>query len=251
MPATRPAALSDPANRAAVRLFVNIDHVATVRQARRGAEPDPVAAARWCEDAGAHGITAHLREDRRHVQDHDIERLRAELRTPFNLEMADTDEMVGIAIRVQPEQVTLVPERRTEVTTEGGLHVVGAPARLTATLRRLREAEIQTSLFIDPEPAAVRAAHALGADAVELHTGRYSHHPDDPAPLRALAAAAQLAAELGLAVYAGHGLTVANVGAVARLPQVTELNIGHSLIARSIAVGLPAAVQEMLAAIAP
>lgn len=238
---------SDPATRAAdsLRLYVNIDHVATVRQARRGVAPDPVEAALLCEDAGADGITAHLREDRRHIQDHDVERLAREVRTVLNLEMADTDEMVAIALRLRPMQVTLVPERREEITTEGGLDVRAATARLRETLPRLADAGIRTSLFIDPDPDAVEASRELGAVAIELHTGRYSHQPDDPAALEALQSAARLGRELGLAVHAGHGLTVENVGAVAAIPEVEELNIGHALVSRAIFVGLPEAVREM------
>ncbi len=231
-----------------LRLFINIDHVATVRQARRAAEPDPVQAATLCEAAGADGITAHLREDRRHVQDHDIERLRAVLRTPFNLEMACTDEMVAIAERLVPHHVTFVPERREEITTEGGLDVTREPERLEAAIRRLKAAGILTSLFIDPVPVMVERSHWLGADAVELHTGRYAERSDDDRPLRALQDAARQAATLGLAVHAGHGLTAANVGPVAAIPEVEELNIGHTIVSNAIYVGLPTAVRTIRAA---
>ncbi len=227
------------------RLYINVDHVATVRQARRGAEPDPVAAARVCEDAGADGITAHLREDRRHIQDADIERLARSVRTVLNLEMALTDEMVAIAERLRPHQVSLVPERREEITTEGGLDVSRDPARLTAGIARLNAAGIRTSLFITPDERAVRVSRDVGAVAIELHTGAYAHHPGDPAPLAALRAAAQLGAQLGLAVHAGHGLTVANVGPIALVPEIEELNIGHSVVSRAILVGLVAAVREL------
>lgn len=228
------------------RLYVNVDHVATLRQARRANEPDPVAAALECERAGAHGITVHLREDRRHIQDRDVERLAQDVSTVLNLEMAATHEMVRIAVRLQPHQVTIVPERREEVTTEGGLDVGREPTTLTAVVARLREAGIRVSLFIDPDPAAVERSHMLGADAVELHTGRYAHHPDEPATLAALCDAASQAAAAGLAVHAGHGLTVRNVGPVASVPEIEELNIGHSIVSRAVFVGIGDAVREML-----
>ncbi|HLV25558.1 MAG TPA: pyridoxine 5'-phosphate synthase [Gemmatimonadales bacterium] len=231
-----------------LRLYINIDHVATIRQARRGDSPDPVAAALLCEDAGADGITAHLREDRRHIQDRDVDRLAAEVRTLLNLEMADTDEMLSIALRVRPAQVTLVPERREEITTEGGLRVVGSRNRLHDTVQRLVDAGIRTSLFIDPDVDSVEASRALGAHAVELHTGRYAHHPDDPEALEALSHAAALGREIGLAVHAGHGLTVPNVANVAAIREVEELNIGHSIVGRSVFVGLAEAVREMRSA---
>ena len=230
------------------RLYINIDHVATIRQARRTDEPDPVAAAALCEAAGADGITAHLREDRRHIQDDDVERIARSVRTVFNLEMACTEEMVAIAERLRPHQATLVPERREEVTTEGGLDVTRDPAGLAAALRRLAAAGIRTSLFVDPAEDAVRRSHDLGAVAVELHTGTYAHHPGDPAALRSLADAARVGASLGLAVHAGHGLTVRNVAPVAAIPEVEELNIGHSIVSRAVFVGLAEAVREMRAA---
>ena len=227
------------------RLYVNIDHVATVRQARRGDEPDPVEAAALCERAGADGITAHLREDRRHIQDADMERLATTVTTVLNLEMACTPEMLAIAERLAPRQVTLVPERREEVTTEGGLDVARGAAALRDGLARLRAAGIRTSLFIDPQEDAVLASHDLGADAVELHTGSYAHHPHDPATIRALRAASARGAALGLAVHAGHGLTGRNVGPVAAVPEIEELNIGHSIVSRAIFVGLDASVREV------
>ena len=230
------------------RLYVNVDHVATVRQARRTDEPDPVLAARQCEDAGADGITAHLREDRRHMQDADIEQLARTVHTAFNLEMALTDEMLAIAERLHPKQVTLVPERREEITTEGGLDVSREPDRLAAGLARLKRAGVRTSLFIAPSADAVRRSRDLGADAIELHTGAYAHHASDPATLRALAEGAAAAGALGLGVHAGHGLTVRNVGPVAAIPEIEELNIGHSIVSRAIFVGLTAAVREMRAA---
>ncbi len=227
------------------RLYINIDHVATIRQARRTDEPDPVAAALACEGAGAHGITAHLREDRRHIQDDDVTRLAASVQTVFNLEMACTEEMLTIAERLRPYQVTFVPERREEVTTEGGLNVTHAPDLLARAIERMRNAGIRSSLFIDPSPVMVEQSRALGADAIELHTGRYAHHPDDPAQLDALASAAALAHARGLHVHAGHGLTVRNVTAVAAIPEIEELNIGHSIVSRAVFVGIAVAVVEM------
>lgn len=231
------------------RLYVNIDHVATVRQARRGQAPDPVAAALLCEAAGADGITAHLREDRRHIQDEDIRRLAASVKTVLNFECATTDDMLALAETLRPAQVTLVPERREEITTEGGLDVARSEALLGPAIVRLRAAGIRSSLFIDADADAVRRSHALGADAIELHTGRYSHAFDaggkDPSPLRALQEAATLGASLGLAVHAGHGLSVHNVGPVAAIPEIEELNIGHAIVGHAIFVGLATAVQEI------
>ncbi|MEO6864937.1 MAG: pyridoxine 5'-phosphate synthase [Gemmatimonadaceae bacterium] len=227
------------------RLYVNIDHVATLRQARRGVEPDPVEAALLCEAVGVDGITAHLREDRRHIQDADVQALRATVRTYFNLELACTDEMVAIAVAVRPDQVTLVPERREEVTTEGGLDVVAQAARVERAVTALRAAGIRTSLFIGPDLAAVHMSQKLGAEAIELHTGEFANNPDDPAPIAALREASRLAAELGLAVHAGHGLTAANLGPVAAIPEIEELNIGHSIVSRAIFMGLSAAVSEV------
>lgn len=227
------------------RLYINIDHVATLREARKGTAPDPVEAALVCERAGADGITAHLREDRRHIHDHDIQGLARAIRTVLNLEMACTDEMIGIAERLRPHQATLVPERREEITTEGGLDVMRDRERLAAGIARLDAAGIRTSLFIDPDAASVDTSRELGAAAIELHTGRYSHAPSDPAPLRALVDAARRGAALGLAVHAGHGLTTANVGAVAAIPEIEELNIGHSVVSRAIFVGLEKAVREL------
>jgi pyridoxine 5-phosphate synthase len=232
----------------AQRLYINVDHVATVRQARRGESPDPVAAAVVCERAGADGITAHLREDRRHIQDDDIERLATKVSTVLNLEMACTDEMLAIAERLRPHQVTFVPERREEITTEGGLNVSRDRGRLSDGIARMNRARIRTSLFIDPEVAAVEQSRELGAVAVELHTGRYAHEPGDPGTLRALQTAAQRGAAMGLYVHAGHGLTVGNVGPVAAIREIEELNIGHSVVARAIFVGLTEAVRELRAA---
>jgi pyridoxine 5-phosphate synthase len=227
------------------RLFVNIDHVATIRQARRTDEPDPLAAALACEDAGADGITAHLREDRRHIQDGDIERLAAGIRTALNLEMALSDPIIALAERLRPREVTFVPERREEVTTEGGLDVSRDPERLSRAIQQLSAAGIRCSLFIDPDPDSVSRSRDLGAHAVELHTGRYAHRPDDPESRQALVSAAARAAGLGLAVHAGHGLTARNVGPVARIPEVEELNIGHSIVSRAVFIGIGEAVKEM------
>ena len=227
-----------------LRLYVNIDHVATVRQARRGDEPDPVAAAALCESAGADGITAHLREDRRHVQDEDIERLRARVRA-LTFECACTDEMVNIALRVRPEQVTFVPEGRQEITTEGGLDVQGNATRIERAVIQLKRADIRTTLFVDPNSFAIDWAHRVGAQAIELHTGDYAQHPDDPATANALRDAAHHAAALGLEVHAGHGLTARNLAPIAAIEQIEELHIGHSIISRSIFVGLVAAVREV------
>jgi pyridoxine 5-phosphate synthase len=230
------------------RLYVNIDHVATLRQARGGYEPDPVEAALVCEAAGADGITAHLREDRRHIQDADVGVLRAAIRTYFNLEIACTDEMVEIAIALRPDQVTLVPERRQEITTEGGLDVVTHASRVKRAVASLRGAGIRTSLFIGPDEEAVRMSRQVEADAIELHTGEFANRPEDAAPAEALRMASRLAAELELAVHAGHGLTAANLAPVAAIPEIEELNIGHSIVSRAVFIGLAAAVGEIRAA---
>ena len=229
------------------RLYINIDHVATLRQARRTVEPDPVLAAVECENAGADGITAHLREDRRHIQDDDVGRLKRTVRTVLNLEMACTAEMVAIAARLRPYQVTFVPERREEVTTEGGLDVTRDPQALKSAIDELATIGVRTSLFIDPDESAVRRSRDLGAVAIELHTGRYAHHAMDPSALRALETAARVGHEIGLAVHAGHGLTTRNVGPVAAIPEIEELNIGHSIVSRSVFVGIAEAVREMRA----
>jgi len=227
------------------RLYINIDHVATLRQARRGLEPDPVEAAAACEAAGADGITAHLREDRRHIQDADIERLKRSVRTYFNLEIACVAEMLEIARKLKPEQVTLVPERREEITTEGGLDIATDPQRIRKAIDALSEAGIRVSLFIDPTRAAVEQSKKLRVPAVELHTGSYSHHPESEHTIAALRDSAQRGADLGLAVHAGHGLTLHNVGPVSLIPEIEELNIGHSIISRAVFVGIDRAVKEM------
>ena len=229
------------------RLYVNIDHVATLRQARRTVEPDPVLAATECEAAGADGITAHLREDRRHIQDDDVYRLSTSIRTVLNLEMACTGEMVAIAERLRPYQVTFVPERREEITTEGGLDVSKDPQGLRNAIARLEAVGVRTSLFIDPDPAMIARSRDLGAVAIELHTGSYAHHPGEAATLRALEEGARAGHAAGLAVHAGHGLTTSNVAPVAAIPEIEELNIGHSIVSRSVFVGIAAAVREMRA----
>jgi pyridoxine 5-phosphate synthase len=228
------------------KLGVNIDHVATIRQARRTVEPDPVGAAVLCELAGCDSITIHLREDRRHIQDRDVRVLRQTLKVPMNLEMACTDEMVGIACEVKPAYVCLVPEKRQEVTTEGGLDVVGAKASLGPAIKQLQGAGIQVSLFIDPEEAQIRMSHELGAEMIELHTGRYAEtFRENDEALHRLFHGAELAHSLGLVVNAGHGLTYWNVRPVAAIPHMHELNIGHSIVARAVLVGMERAVKEM------
>ncbi|MFI5280357.1 MAG: pyridoxine 5'-phosphate synthase [Gemmatimonadales bacterium] len=233
-----------------MRLYVNIDHVATIRQARRTDEPDPVRAADLCELAGADGITVHLREDRRHIQDDDVERLRATVRTVLNLEMAAVDAMTLVAERIRPNQATLVPERREEITTEGGLDCQAAKGRVAASLARLTQAGIRTSLFISPDPASVESALRLKPDAVELHTGRYAHNWRTPdAALAELLAATRAAKGAGVSVHAGHGLTYENIGPVAAIADIEELNIGHSIVSRAVLTGMDEAVREMRARI--
>ena len=233
-----------------MRLYVNIDHVATTRQARRTDEPDPVRAAVLVELAGADGLTVHLREDRRHIQDRDVRLLAATVRTVLNFELAASGEIVAIALELAPFQATLVPEKRAEITTEGGLDLTAPAGRRTIedALGRLHAAGTRTSLFIDPDEAAVRACAELGADAVELHTGEYAdaRGPVRAAQLERLARAAVLAREVGLAVHAGHGLTYENVTPVAALPELEELSIGHSIVARAVLVGMERAVREMI-----
>jgi pyridoxine 5-phosphate synthase len=231
------------------RLHVNVDHVATVRQARRGREPDPVAAAVLCELAGAHGITVHLREDRRHIQDRDLRLLRQTVKSLLNQELALTEEMLRIALEVKPDEVCIVPEKRQELTTEGGLDAAAVLAQLQRAVPRLHEAGIAVSLFVDPAPEPIDAAADCGADFVELHTGRYANARAGrarAAELKRLETAARYARDRGLRVNAGHGLDYENVVAVAQLPDVEELNIGHAIVARAVLVGLDAAVREML-----
>jgi pyridoxine 5-phosphate synthase len=235
---------------AKLRLGVNIDHVATIRNARGGGHPDPLQAAAIAAAAGADGITAHLREDRRHITDDDIARLRAEIALPLNLEMAATEEMLAIALKHRPHAACIVPERREERTTEGGLDAAGQIATLAPVVARLTDAGIRVSLFIEPTPAQIEAAVRLGAPVVEFHTGAYAHLTEAArAPaLGRLADAAALAAKNGIEPHAGHGLTTANVGPVAAIPQLAELNIGHYLIGEAIFIGLDAAIHTMRAA---
>ena len=232
------------------RLGVNIDHVATLRQVRRVTYPDPLAAARAAEAGGADGITVHLREDRRHIQDADVTALRAALGVALNLEMAATAEMVDIALRVGPDDVCIVPERREEVTTEGGLDVTGGGAALRRAVARLREAGVRVSLFIDPEEAQIAASAGISAHAIELHTGRYSERTDPAAvaaELAILETAVARGRALGLQVNAGHGLRYDNVRPVAAIAGIDVLNIGHSIVARAVLAGMEQAVREMRA----
>ncbi|HZV36829.1 MAG TPA: pyridoxine 5'-phosphate synthase [Verrucomicrobiae bacterium] len=237
-----------------LKLGVNIDHVATLREARyRGTghgEPDPVEAALMAEAAGAHGITAHLREDRRHIQDRDVWKLREVIKTRLNFEMANAPEIVAIAVKLKPEIVCIVPERRQEVTTEGGLDVVGNLASLKETCKKMSDAGIEVSLFITPDAPQVEASAQVGAQFIELHTGAYAEHFDDKRArneeLERLISAAKQAHGLGLKVNAGHGLNYRNLPVLHTVPHLVELNIGHSIISRAVSVGLPQAVREML-----
>jgi pyridoxine 5-phosphate synthase len=233
-----------------VRLHINIDHVATLRNARGTLYPDPILAANLCELAGADGITAHLREDRRHMRDDDIVRLRASVATLLNLEMAATAEMIAIVERVRPDVITLVPERREELTTEGGLDVVGGRAAIEAVATRARALGIKLSLFIAADPRQIEASRDVGAGQVEFHTGEYAHARGAARTeaLSRLASGALLAQKLGLEVAAGHGLTRDNVAAVTALPEIEELNIGHAVISDAVLVGLDRAVRDMRAA---
>ena len=232
-----------------IRLGVNIDHIATLRQARGTAYPDPVHAAYIAEQAGADGITVHLREDRRHIQDRDIELLAQTLHIPMNLEMAVTDEMLDIAQRIAPAYCCLVPEKRAELTTEGGLDVLGQQPAITAACARLHRTGTVVSLFIDPEPAQIQAAHHCGAKVIELHTGAYAQAggAQQQAELERLHQGAAQASQLGLRVNAGHGLHYHNVQPIVQIPQLYELNIGHAIIARAVLVGLDQAVRDMKA----
>ncbi len=230
------------------RLSVNIDHIATIRQARKGTEPDPVAAAVIAELAGADGIIAHLREDRRHIQDRDLELLRQVVQTKLNLEMAATDEMQRIALEVKPDIATLVPEKRQELTTEGGLEVASRVAFLKEYISRLQQGGLAVSLFIDPDEMQIAAAKKTGTDWVEIHTGAYANAragSDREKELMKIVSGARLAANLGLRVGAGHGLNYVNVRRIAEVSEVEELNIGHSIIARASLMGLERAVREM------
>ena len=233
-----------------LRLGVNIDHVATIRNARGGVHPDPVRAAKLAAEAGADGITAHLREDRRHISDDDIRRLRREIDLPLNLEMAPTEELLQIALTHRPHAVCLVPERREERTTEGGLNVIGTGNWMTPYVRRLTDAGIRVSIFIEPNRAQLEAARDIGAPVVELHTGSYSHAEGEglAKELDRLVQSARAAADLGLECHAGHGLTFDNVGPVAAIPNVVELNIGHFLVGEAIFSGLDSSIRRMRAA---
>lgn len=231
-----------------LKLGVNIDHVATLRQVRGTSYPDPLEAARLCAAAGAHGITVHLREDRRHIQDRDVERLAAERPLPLNLEMANSPEILAIALRLLPDEVCLVPERRQELTTEGGLDAAGQEAALRPTVEALRAAGVVVSLFIAPEPRQIEAAVLLGAPYIELHTGTFCDAPAAAmnAELRRLMDGARAAHAAGLQVNAGHGINLDNLADILSIPHLDTLNIGHSLVARSVFVGLREAVAEML-----
>lgn len=241
-----------------LKLGVNIDHVATLREARyRGraqGEPDPVEAARFCEAAGCHGITAHLREDRRHIQDRDIWKLRETVKTRLNLEMANAPEIIEIALKLKPEIVCIVPERRLEVTTEGGLDVVGAEQSLTETRKRMNDAGIEVSLFIAPDEKQIEASARTGSQFIELHTGSFAEHFGDrsscEAEVQRLVAGARLAHSLGLKVNAGHGLNYVNLPMLFAVPHLVELNIGHSIVSRAVFSGMETAVKEMLAVMA-
>ena len=242
-----------------LKLGVNIDHIATLREARyRGlasGEPDPTLAAQVCVAAGAHGITAHLREDRRHILDRDVFLIRSKIQCRLNLEMANVPAIVDVALKLKPDIVCLVPERRQELTTEGGLDVAGSEEALTRTCQKMAQAGIEVSLFIDPDPRQIEASRRVGGQFVELHTGRFASHFDDStvcaAVLRELAAGAQLAHELGLKVNAGHGLNYRNVPTLLEVPHLVELNIGHAIVSRAVFCGLGHAVGEMLELMKP
>ena len=235
-----------------IRLFVNVDHVATIREARKTVEPDPLEAALLAEKSGADGITVHLREDRRHIQDDDVSHIREKIHTVLNLEMAAVEEMVQIALKTKPYQVSLVPEKRQEITTEGGLNVISQKEHLKNVRERIQSQGIRFSLFVDPDPRQIDAARELGAESIEINTGLYTELSDDVAiqrELEKIGNSARHATELGLRVFAGHGLTDENVVAIAGIPEIEELNIGHSLVSRSVYYGLEQAVQNMIQAI--
>jgi pyridoxine 5-phosphate synthase len=241
-----------------LRLGFNLDHIATLRQARyatmpdsKNAEPDIIATAAICERAGASGIVAHLRTDRRHIQDRDIDRLRQNIMTKLNLEMGNTPEIVDVALKIVPDEVCLVPEKREEVTTEGGLDVIGNRNELEPTIKRLQTAGVRVSLFVDPTLEQVDAAHELGVEMIELHTGKLANafsEKIEKQELENLQAAAKAGSELKLQVNAGHGINYANIALIHKIPHLTELNIGHSIVSRAVFVGLESAVKEMLAA---
>jgi pyridoxine 5-phosphate synthase len=241
-----------------LRLGVNLDHIATLRQVRyatmpdsKNAEPDIIATAAICERAGASGIVAHLRTDRRHIQDRDIDRLRQNIMTKLNLEMGNTPEIVDVALKIVPDEVCLVPEKREEVTTEGGLDVIGNRNELEPTIKRLQTAGVRVSLFVDPTLEQVDSAHELGVEMIELHTGKLANafsEKIEKQELENLQAAAKAGSELKLQVNAGHGINYANIALIHKIPHLTELNIGHSIVSRAVFVGLESAVKEMLAA---
>src|SRR5438094_5465159 len=243
-----------------LRLGVNIDHVATLRQARyatmpesKNAEPDPLVAARMCEQAGAGGIVAHLRADRRHIQDRDIERLRQNIMTKLNLEMGNTEEIIDIVLRSVPDEVCLVPEKREEITTEGGLDVIAQRKELEPTIKRLQTSGIRVSLFVDPTLEQIDAAHELGVEMVELHTGKLANafsEKIEKQELENLQAAAKAGSELKLQVNAGHGINYSNIALIHKIPHLTELNIGHSIVSRAVFVGIEIAIKELLAVMA-
>ena len=234
------------------RLFVNVDHVATVREARKSLEPDPLKAALLVEKIGVDGITVHLREDRRHIQDEDVQKIRKNISTKLNFEMAATEEMVGIALELKPYQVSLVPEKRQEITTEGGLNVRTQINELKEIRDKIKNAGILFSLFVDPDLRQVEACKNVYADSIEINTGYYSEltSPEEMKnELQRIGKAANFASEIGLRVFAGHGLTLANVTAIASIPEIEELNIGHYLVAQSVYIGIGNAVKEMIQAI--
>jgi pyridoxine 5-phosphate synthase len=236
-------------NASPLRLGVNIDHVATLRQARLGLYPDPIEAARRCAEAGAHSITVHLREDRRHIQERDVRALKQERILPLNLEMGNHPEIVGIALAIQPDEVCLVPEKRQELTTEGGLDVDGQFDALNDTVQKLKDAGMVVSLFIDPDPRQIRAAALMGATYIELHTGSYCERQEEE-ELARLITGARMAHHYGLKVNAGHGINLDNIAGILRLPHLEVLNIGHSIVARAVMAGMKDAVREMLSAMA-
>ncbi len=234
------------------RLFVNVDHVATIREARKTVEPDPILAAQIAEEAGADGITIHLREDRRHIQDHDVDRMGLAIKVPLNLEMAPVEEMIQIALRIRPYQVSLVPEKRQEITTEGGLDVCSQVEALIQMKERLASSGILFSLFVDPDSRQIEAAGRVGADSIEINTGAYSElkvEEDVLGALDKIRRSSSQAVELGLRVFAGHGLTNENVQAIASVPEIEELNIGHHIVSRAVFLGMKEAVKEMILAI--
>ncbi len=236
----------------AIKLSVNVDHVATIREARKTTEPDPLEAALLAEKAGAQGITIHLREDRRHIQDEDVRRVRKAIKTPLNLEMAAVEEMIQIAINTRPHQVSLVPEKRQEITTEGGLDACAHEQQLREARERLTAHGIRFSLFLDPDPKQIDSARRIGAHSVEINTGRYSElagNDEIAAELDKIRMTAKQAGQLGLKVFAGHGLNNENVVAIASIPEIEELNIGHHIVARSVFDGIEKAVKSMLASI--